>query len=74
MAKYTEIIGLCVTHPKCYLIRDSSDSSCPMHKYCFSPESDRREGESDADYTARVESYLCACYDSLVQEGVIKND
>lgn len=70
MATYTDIHGLCVKHPKCYT-KATEECSCPMHQYCFSAESDRREGENDADYTARVESYLCSCYDYLVQKGVI---
>lgn len=45
-----------------------------MKPYCFGPEADRRTGENDADYTARVESLLCAAYDDLKQKGMIPND
>lgn len=73
MAHYTDIIRLCVQYPRCWG-KNHSDSPCPMKPYCFGSEADRRIGENDADYTARVESMLCAAYDDLKQKGMIPND
>lgn len=73
MANYTDINRLCYKYPKCWGSNFHA-CACPMKPYCFGPEADRRTGENDADYTARVESLLCAAYDDLKQKGMIPND